>query len=99
MENTPVDHPTYIQAVEYIRECSLQYLLVAVFASYELFRLNSKNCRVMATVVYLVCIAVASFAVLPPPAVPQGVNATLPLTYPGRVLQGDGSQTCHSEEQ
>ena len=68
-------------------------------SSSDLDKLYTKNCRVMATVVYLVCIAVASFAVLPSPAVAQGVNATLPLTYPGQVLQGDGSQTCHSEEQ
>ena len=53
----------------------------------------------METVVYLVCIAVASFAVLAQPAVAQGANTTLPLTYPGQVLQGDGSQTCPSEEQ
>ena len=44
-------------------------------------------------------IAVASFAVLAQPAVAQGANTTLPLTYPGQVLQGDGSQTCPSEEQ
>ena len=44
-------------------------------------------------------IAVASFAVLVQPAVAQGANTTLPLTYPGQVLQGDGSQTCPSEEQ
>ena len=53
----------------------------------------------MGTLVYLICIAVASFAVLAQPAVAQGANTTLPLTYPGQVLQGDGSQTCHSEEQ
>ena len=47
----------------------------------------------------LVCIAVASFAVLAQPAVAQGANTTLPLTYSGQVLQGDGSQTCPSEEQ
>ena len=48
---------------------------------------------------YLICIAVASFAVLAQPAVAQGDKTTLPLTYPGEILQGDGSQTCHSEEQ
>ena len=48
----------------------------------------------METVVYLVCIAVASFTVLAQPAGAQGANTTLPLNYPGRVLQGDGSQTC-----
>ena len=53
----------------------------------------------METFVYLVCIAVASFAVLAQPAVAQGANATLPLTYPGQVLQVDGSQTCPSKEQ
>ena len=47
----------------------------------------------------LLCIAVASFAVLAQPAVAQGVNTTLPLAYPGQVLQGDGSQTCPSEAQ
>jgi len=53
----------------------------------------------MGTLVYLICIAVASFAVLAQPAVAQGANTTLPLTYPGQVLQGDGSQTCPSEVQ
>ena len=53
----------------------------------------------MGTVVYLVCIAVASFAVLTQPAVAQGANADLPLTYSGRVLQGVDNQTCPSEEQ
>ena len=53
----------------------------------------------METFVYLVCIAVASFTVLAHPADAQGVNTTPPLTYPGQVLQGDGSQTCPSEEQ
>ena len=47
---------------------------------------------------HLIYIAVASFAVLAKPAVAQGPNTTLPLTYPGQVLQGDGSQTCPSEE-
>ena len=59
-----------------------------------------------------VCIAVASFVVLAQPAVAsfvvsfqpagtQGANTTLPLTYPGQVLRGDGSQseTCPSVEQ
>ena len=48
---------------------------------------------------YIICIAVASFAVLAQPAAAQGGNTTLPLTYPGQVLQGNGSQTCHSEAQ
>ena len=51
----------------------------------------------MRIVVYL--IAVASFAVLAQPAVAQGANTTLPLTYPGQVLQGYGNQTCPSEAQ
>ena len=53
----------------------------------------------METVVYLVCIAVASFAILAQSAFAQEANTTFPLTYPGQVLQGDGSQTCPSEEQ
>ena len=53
----------------------------------------------METVVYLVCIAVASFTILAQTAVAQEANTTLPLTYPGRVLQGGGSRTCPSEEQ
>ena len=53
----------------------------------------------METVVYLVCIAVASFTVLAQPAVAQGANTALPLTYPNQVLQSDHSQTCPSEEQ
>jgi len=53
----------------------------------------------MGTLVYLICVAVASFAVLAQPAGAQGTNTTLPLTYPGQVLQGDGSQTCPSETQ
>ena len=51
----------------------------------------------MGILVYLICIAVASFAVLAQPAVAQGDNTT--LTYPVQVLQGDGSQTCPSEAQ
>ena len=53
----------------------------------------------MEILVYHICIAVASIAVLAQPAVAQGSNTTLPLTYPGQVLQGDGSQTCPSEAQ
>ena len=48
---------------------------------------------------YLICVAVASFAVLAQPAGAQGTNTTLPVTYSAQVLPGDGSQTCHSEEQ
>ena len=50
----------------------------------------------MGALVYLICIAVASFAVLAQPAVAQGANT---FTYPGQVLQGDGGQTCHTEGQ
>ena len=53
----------------------------------------------MGILVYHICIVVASIAVLAQPAVAQGSNTTLPLTYPGQVLQGDGSQTCPSEAQ
>ena len=53
----------------------------------------------MGTLVYFLCIAVASFALLAQPTVAQGSNATLPLTSPGQILQGDGSQTCPSETQ
>ena len=53
----------------------------------------------METVIYLVWIAVASFVVVAQPAVAQGADTTVPITYPGRVLQGDGNQTCPSEEQ
>ena len=53
----------------------------------------------METVVYLVCMAVASFTVLAQPAVAQRADTALPLTYPAKVLQGDDSQTCPSEEQ
>ena len=53
----------------------------------------------METFIYFVFIAVAGFVVLLQPAVAQGANTTLPLTYFGQVLQGDGSQTCPSEEQ
>ena len=48
---------------------------------------------------YLICIAVASFAVLAQPAVAQGANTKLSLTYSGQVLQVGGSQTCPSERQ
>ena len=45
-----------------------------------------------------VYIAVASFAVLAQLVFAREANITLPLIYPARVLQGDGSQTCPSEE-
>ena len=51
----------------------------------------------MGVLVYLIFIAVASFAVLAQPAVAQGANST--LTYPAQVLQRDGSQTFPSETQ
>ena len=57
-----------------------------------------KMLRYSGTLVCLI-IAVGSFAVLAQPAVAQGANTTLPLTYSAQVLQGDGSQTCPSEEQ
>ena len=51
----------------------------------------------MGRLLCFICIVVAaSFAVLVQPAVAQGTNT---LTYPGQILQGDGSQTCHSEGQ
>ena len=50
----------------------------------------------MGTFVYLVCIAVASFAVLAQPAVAQGAST---FTYPAQIVHGNGSQTCLSEEQ
>ena len=53
----------------------------------------------MRTCVYLICIAVASFVVLAQLVVAQEANTTLPLTYPGQVLQGDAIQTCPSEKQ
>ena len=53
----------------------------------------------MGTLVYLVCIAVASFTVLAQPAVAQGASAQPSLTFHGRVLQGVDNQTCPSEEQ
>ena len=46
-----------------------------------------------------ICLVVATFAILIQPTITQGANTTLPLTFPGQVLQGDGSQTCPSEEQ
>ena len=43
-----------------------------------------------------ICIAVAGFVILAQPAVAQAANTMLPLNYP--ALQGDGNQTCSSEE-
>ena len=68
-------------------------------SSSDLDKLNSKNCRVMRTFVFLVYIAVASFVILAQPAVNQGASNNLPLTYPSQVLQVNDSQTCPSEEQ
>ena len=45
---------------------------------------------------YLICIPVASFAVLAQPPVAQGANTNI---YPAQILQGHGSQTCHAEGQ
>ena len=53
----------------------------------------------MGALVHLICIAVASFAVLAQPAGAQGTNTTLPLTYSTQVFHEDGNQTCLSEEQ
>ena len=50
----------------------------------------------METLVYLICIVVASFVVLAQPAIAQGANTNI---YPAQILQGDGSQTCHPEGQ
>ena len=50
-------------------------------------------------ILLVVSLAVASFAFHVQPAVAQGGNLTLPIAYSGQVLRGDGSQTCHSEEQ
>ena len=65
----------------------------------KLLSFQTTQVFVMGTFVHFIFIAVASFAVLAQPAVAQGANTTLPLTYPGQVLQGDGSQTCPSEAQ
>ena len=46
----------------------------------------------------LVCLIIAVTTVLAQPAVAQGANTTLPLTYPGQVLQGYDNQTCPPEE-
>ena len=53
----------------------------------------------MGTFVYRFYIAVASSAVLTQVGGAQGTNTTLPLTYPGRVLQESSSWTCPSEDQ
>ena len=71
---------------------------ITVLYSSELVKLNRKNSSVMGTFVFLVCVAVASFAVLAHPAVAQGASTTPPLTYRGRVLQGVDNQTCPSED-
>ena len=81
-----------MQQVEHVRR------FYSVVDLVRLLRLNTKNSSVMETVVYLVCIAVASFTVLAQPAVAQGASITLPLTYYGEIVPGDGSQTCPSKE-
>ena len=53
----------------------------------------------MGTLLCLICIAVANLVVLGQPSAAQRANTTLLLTYPGQILQADGSQTCHSEGQ
>ena len=50
----------------------------------------------MGSLLCFICIALASFAILVQPAIAQGSNT---LTYPGHILQADGSQTCHSKGQ
>ena len=57
----------------------------------------------MGTFIYLICMAVASFAITAQPAVAQAEGASTtgpgPLTYPGQVMQGVDNQTCPSEKQ
>jgi len=55
----------------------------------------------METFIHLVCIAVASFAIIAQPVLAQVASTTnsSPLTYPGRVMRGVDNQTCPSEEQ
>jgi len=80
---TPGDHPTYVivsafkqcSKVEYIKEVDMHYSQTGS----ELIRLDTKNCRVMETVVYLVCQVVASFSVLAQPTVTQGVVPLAPV--------------------
>ena len=54
----------------------------------------------METSFYLICTAVASFAITAQPPVVQGANTTgpAPLIYCGPVLQSVDNQTCPSEE-
>ena len=68
------------------------------YSSSDSDKLNSKNCRVMGTFVYLSFISVASFVALAHLADAQEANTTLPLTYRGPVLQSIDNQTCPSEE-
>ena len=91
--------PSY---VHFIVSASRQYSKVEYIKEFFEFKLDtgSELIRlIMGTFVYLVYIAVASFVVLAQPAVAQGADTTLPLTYPEQVLQGGGSRTCPSEEQ
>ena len=54
----------------------------------------------MGTVVVYIWIAVATFVVLVQPAVHVvGANTTLPIVYPARILERDGSQTCSPNDQ
>ena len=52
----------------------------------------------MGTSAYLAFIVVASFVVLTQLVVAQEINTNFPFVYPARVLQGDGSQSCPSQE-
>ena len=89
------------QAVQQVKQKCVQVLssssiLVRLLGS-DPVKLNSKN-QVMG-LFYLICIAVASFAVIAQPAFAQGANTALPLTYLGQVLQSVDNQTCPSEAQ
>ena len=77
---------------QYIFEFDLDH------SSFDPDKLNASKCMVMATLVCLVCVAVASFVVLAHPAVAQGSSITSPLPYRSRVLQSVENQTCPSVE-
>ena len=53
----------------------------------------------MGILVNFISIAAVSIAFLDQPVVTQGANTTFPLYNAAHILQGDGSQTCPSEEQ
>ena len=93
--------PQAVQQVKYKCEQVLSSSLILVRPLWlNLSRLNSKNCRVMGTFIYLVCIAVVGFAITAQLAVAQGASNTgpSPLTYSGPVLRSVDNQTCPSEE-